>query len=318
MEIISNPTHDEIKKAAKALRGGHLVAFPTETVYGLGADATNEKAVARIYSVKGRPTEHPLIVHISAINQLDKWAVNIPEYAIKLAKNFWPGPLTLILPRTKLAKNFVTGGQESVGLRVPRHPVALELLKQFEAIGGYGIAAPSVNRFGAVSATSGLSAQDEVGTYLSDADLILDCAQCLVGLESTIISCLTEYPTVLRPGPITAEMIFKVSGLKLEKLNSDLKIQTSGQFKSHYAPKAQVVLNQNPSLGDGFLALANIPTPKGVIRLASPCDVEQYAHVLYSALRLGDSKNLKKIVAILPEGIGLALAIKDRLSKSSG
>jgi L-threonylcarbamoyladenylate synthase len=157
MELINNPTHDQIKKAAIALKDGHLVAFPTETVYGLGADATNEKAVSRIYSVKGRPTDHPLIVHISSINQLDKWAIDIPEHAIKLAKEFWPGPMTLILKRTNLAKDFITGGQDSVGLRVPDQSVALELLNEFKKLGGFGIAAPSANKFGAVSPTTALA-----------------------------------------------------------------------------------------------------------------------------------------------------------------
>ena len=164
MEFISNCTADAISKAAKALKDGHLVAFPTETVYGLGADASNQQAVARIYEVKGRPNNHPLIVHISSINNLDKWAKDIPEYAVKLARAFWPGPMTLILPRTDLAKDFITGGQNNVGIRVPSHTVALGLLKEFEAQGGIGVAAPSANRFGKVSPTCA----DDVKTELSD------------------------------------------------------------------------------------------------------------------------------------------------------
>jgi L-threonylcarbamoyladenylate synthase len=174
MEIISNPTQVEIKKAAQALKDGHLVAFPTETVYGLGADATNEKAVSRIYSVKGRPTDHPLIVHISSINQLDKWAVDIPEYAIKLAKEFWPGPMTLILKRNKIAKDFITGGQDNVGVRVPSHPVAIGLLSEFEKLGGSGVVAPSANRFSAVSPTNTYAVTEEIGGKLSKSDIIID------------------------------------------------------------------------------------------------------------------------------------------------
>jgi L-threonylcarbamoyladenylate synthase len=147
MTIISNSTAPIIKDAAFALKQGNLVAFPTETVYGLGADATNEKAVARIYEVKGRPTDHPLIVHISSMELLDRWVSEIPEYAIKLARAFWPGPMTLVLPRTSLAKDFITGSQDNVGIRIPSHPVAQTLLSEFEAYGGDGVVAPSANRF---------------------------------------------------------------------------------------------------------------------------------------------------------------------------
>ena len=210
MEIISNPTQDEIKKAAQALKDGHLVAFPTETVYGLGADAINENAVSRVYSVKARPTDHPLIVHISSINQLGKWAIDIPEYAIKLAKEFWPGPMTLILKRSEIAKDFITGSQENIGVRVPSHPVALALLSEFEKLGGLGIAAPSANRFGAVSPTTANAVISEVGKFLSEKDLVFDGGQCSVGVESTIIDCTRSKPIVLRPGAVTLEIISKV------------------------------------------------------------------------------------------------------------
>jgi L-threonylcarbamoyladenylate synthase len=318
MEIIKNPSPAEIKKAAKALKDGHLVAFPTETVYGLGADAANEKAVARIYDVKARPTNHPLIVHVSSINLLENWSKEIPEYAIKLAKEFWPGPMTLVLPRTDLAKNFITGGQSSIGIRVPSHPIALSLLKHFESLGGFGVTAPSANRFGAVSPTSSTSTTEEIGTYLSNMDLILDGGNCVIGLESTIIGCLEEQPVILRPGIISNSMVAQVTGLKIQEINSGLRVKSSGQFKSHYAPRARVVLDVKPEPGDGFLALADIPTPEGTIRLGAPGDVNQYAKILYAALRDGDKKNLRRIVAILPNGSGLALAIRDRLVKSSG
>jgi len=192
MSIISNCTAAAVTDAATTLLRGNLVAFPTETVYGLGADASNKDAVARIYQVKGRPADHPLIVHISSAAQLDKWASEIPEYAIKLARAFWPGPMTLILPRTDLAKDFITGGQNNVGVRVPEHSVALALLKEFEKQGGQGIAAPSANRFGKVSPTTASAVSDELSDYLSKDDLILDGGPCAVGVESTIIDCTKD------------------------------------------------------------------------------------------------------------------------------
>ena len=317
MEIISNCTQDLIEKAAKALIDGHLVAFPTETVYGLGADATNEKAVSRIYSVKGRPTDHPLIVHISSINQLEKWAIDIQEYAIKLARDFWPGPMTLILKRSELAKDYITGGQSNVGLRVPSQPIALALLAEFEKNGGLGIAAPSANRFGAVSPTTASDVGEELQLYLTSDDLILDGGQCSVGLESTIIDCTGPTPIILRPGAITKEMIN--NSINIDRVKSDNKsnIRVSGLLESHYAPKAEVFIDLPPSAGDGFIAMNNIPTPTGAIRLASPKSIEEYAKDFYNALRLGDRKGLKRINVIQPEGSGLAEAIRDRLSKAA-
>ena len=207
MEIITNPMQQEIKKAAKALKDGHLVAFPTETVYGLGADATNEKAISRIYSVKGRPPNHPLIVHISSISKLDMWAIDIPEYALKLAKEFWPGPMTLILKRSHLVGDFITGGQSSIGLRVPSNLIALLMLKEFEKLGGTGIAAPSANKFGSVSPTTSEAVYEEIGERLSDQDSIIEGGACEIGIESTIIDCTNESATILRPGYVTKEMI---------------------------------------------------------------------------------------------------------------
>jgi len=317
MVIISNPTHDEIKKAAKALKDGHLVAFPTETVYGLGADATNENAVGRIYSAKGRPTDHPLIVHISSINQLDKWAIDVPGYAIKLAKEFWPGPMTLILKRSKLAKNFITGGQNNVGLRVPSQPIALELLQEFEKIGGQGIAAPSANRFGAVSPTTAQAVADELGEHLGADELILNGGQCLVGIESTIINCTKEKPLVLRPGAVTVEMVETTTGYKISLSLEKNEVKASGLLGLHYSPRAKVVLDTTADSGDGFIALAEIPTPTGVVRLASPQNIEEYARILYGALRAGDQKGLKKITIFQPGGVGLAEAIRDRVSKAA-
>ena len=317
MEIINNPTPDEINRAAKALRDGHLVAFPTETVYGLGADATNEKAVSRIYSVKARPTYHPLIVHISSIEQLENWAKNLPDYAIQLAGEFWPGPMTLILERSALAKDFVTGSQDTVGLRVPAHPVAQKLLVSFEKLGGFGIAAPSANRFGAVSATSSDDVMDEIGSRLYYNDMVINGGSTRIGIESTIIDCTKGNPSVLRPGAVTLKMIEKTLNTKLLSVIEDTQLKFSGSFKSHYSPKAYVRLSGPAQPGDGFIALSKIATPSGAIRLASPKDADQYAAQIYSALRLGDTKRLKTIVAIPPEGDGLEGAIFDRLSKAA-
>ena len=317
MEFISNCTADAISKAAKALKDGHLVAFPTETVYGLGADATNENAVSQVYAVKGRPTDHPLIVHISSINQISKWATDIPDYAIKLARDFWPGPMTLILKRSDLAKDFITGGQDNVGLRVPSHSLALALLTQFESLGGEGVAAPSANRFGAVSPTTSLAVDEEIGKNLNQEDLILDGGACSIGLESTIIDCTGKSPSILRPGAITLEMVEESVDGKIEANASTRSIKAPGLLANHYAPKAKVRLDMLAKPGEGFIAMASIRTPEGAHRLASPVDVEEFARILYEALRNGDRINLNEIKVMLPEGDGLASAIKDRLIKSS-
>jgi len=317
MQIIRNPTQDEIKSAAKALNDGHLVSFPTETVYGLGADATNEIAVGKIYVAKGRPKNHPVIVHISSANQLENWAREIPEYAIRLGSAYWPGPMTLILKRNSRALNFITGGQESVGLRVPNHQVALALTREFEKLGGFGIAAPSANRFGSVSPTAARAVEDELGKFLGDEDLILDDGQCEIGVESSIIDCTQFNPVLLRPGAITKEMIEEVTGLTLSLKANESEIRASGLLDSHYAPKAKVFLGLDAQLGDGFIALDQIPTPVGSIRLAAPTSIEEYARDLYAALRKGDQLGLDKIYVMQPQGPGLALAIRDRLGKAS-
>ena len=317
MEIISNPTQDDIKKAAKALKDGQLVAFPTETVYGLGADATNQESVSNVYSVKGRPIDHPLIVHISSVRQLNKWVIDIPEYAKKLANEFWPGPMTLIIKRSELASDFITGGQENVGIRVPDHLVALMLLEEFEKLGGLGVVAPSANRFGAVSPTTAEAVEDELSNYLDSEDIILDGGQSVIGVESTIIDCSRDYPVVLRPGAITNEMVENVTGIKIPLNLEKSGVKASGLLESHYSPKAKVLLNEPVKPGDGFIAAQNIKTPVGAIRLSSPATIEQYASDLYRALRAGDQKMLKRIVVLPPMGEGLASAIRDRLYKAA-
>jgi L-threonylcarbamoyladenylate synthase len=305
----------QIDDAALALQRGQLVAFPTETVYGLGADAANPTAVARIYEAKQRPTNHPLIIHVSSVDQMDYWAIDIPEYARLLAKAFWPGPMTLILQRSDAAKDFVTGGQPSVGLRVPNHPVALELLRKFESLGGKGIAAPSANLFGRVSPTTADAVSAELSSRLSDKDMVLEGGSSAVGIESTIIDCTKAAPSILRPGAITEEMISDVTNISLIQRDSDIRV--SGALDSHYAPRAKVFLNVEPKPGQGLIALASEPTPVGVFRLCSPEDVNEYAQQLYSALRLADEKEISEVVAITPSGDGIAIAIRDRLSKAS-
>ena len=320
MDITSNCTAAAINDAAAALIKGNLVAFPTETVYGLGADATNEDAIARIYTVKGRPAGHPLIVHISSLGNLDKWARDIPEYAVSLARAFWPGPMTLILPRTDLAKDFITGNQDNVGIRIPLHTVALELLNKFESLGGLGVAAPSANRFGAVSPTTATAVELELSDYLSENDQILDGGACLVGVESTIIDCTQNKPSILRPGAISKEMMEDELDVSIE-LNTPIfkgnQIKVPGSLESHYTPNAKVFLTGLPTAGDGFLALKSFTTPLGAVRVAAPKTNEEYAQVLYEAFRLADLKGLKRVFVIPPTGDGIAVAINDRLIKSA-
>lgn len=310
--------------AAKVLAAGGLVAFPTETVYGLGADACNKEAIARIYSTKGRPTDHPLIVHIPSMDGLSDWAKDVPTYAISLARDFWPGPMTLVLRRSGLAGDFVTGGQDTVGVRVPAHPVALGLLEAFVRAGGKGVAAPSANRFGNVSPTTAQAVADELSDYLSDSDQILDGGACDVGVESTIIDCTGDAPRILRPGAITAEMIEESTGITVglsasvsDASASENEIRVSGSLESHYAPAATVVLDQSPVAGQGFIAMADMATPVGVVRLAAPASHEEFARVLYSALRAADEKGLKSVVVAQPVGDGIVIAIRDRLKRAA-
>ena len=318
-KFISKSSADVLKNAAMELLAGKLVAFPTETVYGLGADACNPEAVQRIYSVKGRPADHPLIVHIPSVDALGDWAQEVPGYAITLANDFWPGPMTLIMNRTQLAGDFITGGQKTVGLRVPDHPIALELLENFAAIGGKGIAAPSANRFGNVSPTTAQAVSDELKDYLDDADQILDGGACNIGLESTIIDCTRDIPQILRPGAVTIKMIVESTGLaiKTSDLISEREIRVSGSLESHYAPMAKVFLDILPVANQGFIAFADVVTPPGVVRLSSPKTEEEFARFLYAAFRAADQQGLETIIVQQPQGDGIAVAIRDRLKRSA-
>jgi L-threonylcarbamoyladenylate synthase len=311
-----------VDAAANLLAGG-LVAFPTETVYGLGADACNAGAVARIYTVKGRPADHPLIVHVASMDGLGDWADDVPGYAIALARDYWPGPMTLVVRRSGLAGDFVTGGQDTVGVRVPDHPVALGLLEAFVRAGGKGVAAPSANRFGNVSPTTAQAVSDELGNYFADADQILDGGACAVGVESTIIDCTGDVPKILRPGAVTEQMIAESTGLEIAVqasgdagVDSNV-IRVSGSLEAHYAPAATVVLDQSPVAGQGFIAMADVVTAAGVVRLAAPTTHEEYARVLYGALRAADEQGLETVVVQQPQGAGIAVAIRDRLKRAA-
>jgi L-threonylcarbamoyladenylate synthase len=313
---MTSASTEQIKAAAFILKTGGLVAFPTETVYGLGADASNEQAVQRIYKVKNRPSDHPLIVHISDQREVSHWAKNVPTYASSLMQNFWPGPMTLVLERTPNAKDFLTGGQESVGLRIPSHSLALELLEEFSKLGGQGLAAPSANQYGAVSPTTASAVGQELSEFLGASDLILDGGESGVGVESTIIDCRGKLPVILRPGAVTKEMIEKVTYLAVQE-QSESSPRVSGSHQKHYSPKAKVLIGGSPEAGHGLIALREVETPPGVIRLCSPETLEDYARVLYSALRKADNQNLDIVYALAPAGDGLALAIRDRITRSA-
>ena len=317
-QFVSKCTTDALQLAATTLLHGNLVAFPTETVYGLGADALNKQAVARIYETKGRPSDHPLIVHLHSMQVMGQWVEDVPEFAIALARDFWPGPMTLIFNRSTLAQDFITSGQNTVGIRVPDHVVALALLEAFHALGGRGIAAPSANRFGHVSPTTAQAVSDELSEYLRPEDHILDGGPCTVGVESTIIDCTGQAPRILRPGGITIEMIKDSTGLTpCEAVVLKEEIRVSGSLEKHYAPAAKVLLDTTPIAGQGLIALADSKTPDGVIRLAEPKNEVEFARDLYAALRKADEMDLAEVVVEQPQGGGIAIAIRDRLERAS-
>jgi L-threonylcarbamoyladenylate synthase len=319
-QFVSKCTTDALQLAATSLLHGNLVAFPTETVYGLGADALNKQAVARIYETKGRPSDHPLIVHLHSMQVMDQWVADVPEYAIALARDFWPGPMTLIFKRSALAQDFITGGQNTIGIRVPDHVVALALLEAFHTLGGRGIAAPSANRFGHVSPTTAQAVSDELSEYLQPEDHILDGGTCSVGVESTIIDCTGQVPRILRPGGITFEMIKDSTGLTpLQPTDTKVleEIRVSGSLEKHYAPAAKVILDAVPIVGQGYVALSDSKTPEGTIRLAEPKNVVEFARDLYAALRKADEMGLAEVVVEQPQGGGIAIAIRDRLERAS-
>ena len=313
---------NDIDQAVTALTAGKLCAIPTETVYGLAANALNETAVARVFAAKERPVDHPLIVHVATASDATEWITELPQWAVDLTNSVWPGPLTIVGPRTALASNSVTGNQDTVAVRVPSHPIAKELLNQLKAQGVKGLVAPSANRFGHVSPTSAAHVSADLGEYLSaHGDLILDGGDCQVGVESTIVLATGSQPVILRPGAVTAADIKRVTGVEVSDETTNAP-RVSGALDSHYSPTAQVVLITNGSetefdSNSGFLALAQNPTPTGLVRLASPKTVEDFAHELYSSLRAGDDLDLKTIYVVPPTGDGIAQAINDRLQRAA-
>lgn len=317
-------TPESINHAAELLRQGQLVAFPTETVYGLGADASNPAAVAQIFAAKGRPADHPLIVHIASAEQITDWAETVPEAALRLAEAFWPGPLTIILNKKAAVPSAVTGGQPTVALRVPANPVALQLLKAF----GGGIAAPSANRFGRISPTQADHVAEELGDNVA---CILDGGPCSVGVESTIIDLTDEHPAILRPGRITRSQLKAVLQTEI-RLSPQTKIRAPGMMAVHYAPNTMALLCATDTLiamiddlcgkgkNIGILAFSqNIsPAPcpcQHLIRL--PNQAEHYESALYSALRELDKLQLETILIEQPPDSEPWAAVNDRLGKAT-
>src|SRR4051812_21481207 len=307
----------ELARAGEILRDGGLVAFPTETVYGLGADAENPDALRRLYAVKGRPAEHPVIVHLAHAAQLDEWAVDVAPAAHALAAACWPGPLTVVVRRAARVPDEVTGGLDTVGLRVPVHPLAHALLEVFDG----GLAAPSANRFGRVSPTTADAVRTELG---ADVGLVLDGGPSTVGVESTIVDCTTDPPRVLRVGGVTAETLAEVLGAELAVGGTT---RAPGTLASHYAPRARVELVSGDVLAARVAELADAGTRAGVlaerewadeltpqtVTLATLRDADEYAHDLYAALRRADELGLAIVVAVPPAEMGIGAAVADRL-----
>ena len=293
--------------AAERMRDGGVVGMPTETVYGLAARARQQAEVARVFAIKGRPADHPVIVHVADASALQEWGMQVPAYATSLAQALWPGPLTLVVPAADDVPRFLTGGQDTVGLRCPAHPVALALI---DAVGP--VAAPSANRFGQVSPTRASDVLADIGDLLGPQDVVLDGGDCPVGVESTILDCTGEAPRVLRWGAV------ELSDLGMTVDTGPSAVRAPGGLASHYAPRAAVHLRGTPVAGAGLLALSDVPTPDGVHRLASPNNPREYAAVLYRALRDADAAGLSDIWAVLPEPIdALSTAIRDRLSRAA-
>ncbi len=295
-----------VERAVAVLREGGVVAFPTETVYGLGADAENEKAVLRVFEIKGRPIGHPVIVHLADASQIEQWARDVPENAYALAQQFWPGPLTLVLPRTKRASDLVTGAQDTVALRAPSHPIAQEILRAF----GGGVVAPSANRFGSVSATRA----EHVVADLGDAvDFIVDGGPATIGVESTIVDLTHGEPTVLRPGGVTREALSEALGVPIREGGSEVRVP--GSLASHYAPRARVELVESDEAAEGLaIALQSEGMLVGVIRSS---EVTAFARELYERLRAADREGADAIVVVLPANEGLGTALRDRLHRAA-
>jgi L-threonylcarbamoyladenylate synthase len=321
MEVLVS--HPDLVRAVAALRRGGLVAFPTETVYGLGADATNPAALHRLYAVKGRPPSHPVIVHLARAGQLDRWADGVPDAARTLVEACWPGPLTVVVRRSDRVPDEVTGGAGTVGLRVPDQPLALELLREL----GDGIAAPSANRFGRVSPTTAQAVRDDLG---ADVDVVLDGGPCRVGVESTIVDCTGARPAVLRPGGVSAARLRDVLGHDVPVVSGS-RVAAPGTLASHYAPRASVVLVTRDEAatraslllleGCHVAVLCERPTPAHppeAVWLDAGGDADEYAHNLYARLHEADARGVDVVLAVPPAEAGLGQAVADRLRRAAG
>jgi L-threonylcarbamoyladenylate synthase len=315
------PSDQEIEKAAEILRAGGLVAFPTETVYGLGADASNAAAVKKIFAAKGRPADHPVIVHIADMSELKHWAAEVPRAAWLLAEKFWPGPLTMVLKRSPHVNDLISGGQNSIGLRVPGHPVAQQLLKAF----GGGIAAPSANKFGRLSPTTAEHVREELG---SAVEMVLDGGPCDVGIESTIVDLTREPPAILRPGRVTAQQIADALLVPLGESAAD-RPRVPGSLASHYAPHAPLKLVQ-PDEIENYVRRQVVQPPVAVVaRRGRPRDSkvalwqvapetpEEYARVLYATLRRLDDAGCGLIVVEALPPLPEWAAVRDRLDRAA-
>jgi len=323
---IAAPSSVAVADAARRLRAGELVAFPTETVYGLGADAGNPDAVHRIFTAKGRPSDHPVIVHLPHVTHVAHWAREFPDGARRLAAAFWPGPLTLILPRASHVDDAVTGGQDSVGLRMPAHPVASALLTAFAALGGDGIAAPSANRFGHVSPTTAQHVADDLADAVA---MILDGGSCAVGIESTIVAFTGGEPSLLRPGGIGIDALAGVLGRAPNSPGADAP-RASGMLASHYAPHAAARLltagdllsevARSSARGERVAVLARtLPCPREFIGawVVASAAAQGYAHELYANLRALDLPGVKAILIEAVPDDPEWLAVRDRLTRAT-
>ena len=315
MREVSSP-----EEAAHTLARGNLAILPTETVYGLGADADNPEAVGRIFTAKNRPANHPVIVHIAQQAHIEMWATDIPEYALDLGTAFWPGPMTLVVKRLPRADDYLTGGQETIALRVSSHPVFQAVIAELardKNDPSVGIAAPSANRFGSVSPTTLAHAIEELGEHLSDEDVALDGGSSHVGVETTIIDATGSEPIILRHGGITAEDIESI--IQLSQSESD--VRAPGTLASHYAPNTELKLTTPSELIEktpgALIALSDIKTPTGFNRIATPKNANEYAQILYSSLRDADKSSEPVIYAVPPTGGGIAAAIRDRLNRAA-
>jgi L-threonylcarbamoyladenylate synthase len=293
---------NDIDRAVQVLRAGGLVAIPTETVYGLAADASNADAVRRIFAVKRRPADHPLIVHLAVAEQLGDWAATIPPSAAVLADACWPGPLTLLVPRAAHVLDVVTGGRPTLGVRVPAHPMTLELLARLDG----GLAAPSANRFGKVSPTTADHVRADLG---DEVDFVLDGGPCPIGVESTIVDCTVDPPQVLRPGGIATEHIAALLNDSLAAPGGPSR--APGMLESHYAPRCTLLLVDTPGAAEQ-LAFGRANT-----EVLDDPDLPRFARTLYSRLRDADDRAVATVIAVLPPAVGLGHAIRDRLTKAA-